>query len=250
MPVIIDADILAYQIALECSEYTEFEDEVWVNWADAKLGKRMVDERIERIKETTNQDRAILCLSDTANFRMVFCETYKSNRAGKTPPMILKPLREYMLSELKALRWDGMEGDDVIGILATGEFKDDHVIFSLDKDLRTIPGTHWSDWRHSADEGCCITVTPEEARKTFFKQILTGDTVDGYKGCPGVGPVKADKMLSEDCSWQTIVTAYEKAGLTEEDALVQARLAFILHASHVDRGIITPWVPEEYYNER
>ena len=68
-----------------------------------------------------------------------------------------------------------------------------------------------------------------------MKQTLTGDTVDCYPGCPGVGPVKAQRILDEDGDeydlWLNVVMAFEKAGLTEEDALVQARLARILTTS-------------------
>jgi len=33
----------------------------------------------------------------------------------------------------------------------------------------------------------------------LYTQVLTGDTVDGYKGCPRIGKVKAEKAL-RDCS--------------------------------------------------
>lgn len=244
MPVLIDADILAHQVALETAEYTDFGDDMWVHWGDAKVGRKKIDEAISRIIETTNQDEAILCLSGKNNFRLTVCDSYKSNRAGKQPPMLLKPMKDYMVEEWGATIIDGLEGDDVIGILATGKHKDDHVIFSMDKDLKTIPGRHWSDWRHSANEGCCITITPEEAQRFFFSQVLTGDVTDGYKGCPGVGQVGAKKILSEDCSWDAVVRAYAKAGLDEPQALVQARLAFILHDTHYVNGKPVLWAPE------
>ena len=55
-----------------------------------------------------------------------------------------------------------------------------------------------------------------------------GDRADNYAGCPGVGDVTARKLLEKDCSWDTVVSAFEKVGLSEEDALVQARVARIL----------------------
>lgn len=245
MPLLIDADILAHQIATKAEEPTEFGDDIWVLWADAAQARDKVDEAIESILETTNQETAILCLSGPNNFRLRVDDSYKSNRQNKRPPMILKALKEYMLEEHSAKMADGLEGDDLIGILATGTFKDDHLIYSLDKDLRTVPGKHWSDWRHGADEGCVIDVTPEQAQRTFYKQVLTGDTTDGYKGCPGIGPKTADKILNEECSWQAIVRTYEKAALTEAEALTQARLAFILHDTHYKDGKPVLWTPEE-----
>ena len=67
-------------------------------------------------------------------------------------------------------------------------------------------------------------------------QVLTGDATDGYPGLPGLGPVGAEKvllgrdLLDELKCWEAIVAAYVKKGLTEADALVQARMARILRA--------------------
>jgi len=69
-------------------------------------------------------------------------------------------------------------------------------------------------------------------------QTLTGDTVDGYSGVPKVGAVTANKMLTDkdmpvEDMWKIVVKAYEKAGMEEQDALQQARVARILrHGAH------------------
>ena len=65
----------------------------------------------------------------------------------------------------------------------------------------------------------------------FYTQVLTGDSTDNYPGCPGIGPKKAADILNKELSWTSVVNAYLKAGLTEEDALLQARMARILQAS-------------------
>ncbi len=237
MAVLIDADILAFQIASTAEVPTQFTDDLWVLWADGKKAIREVDMAVEGIKKTTGHDEAVLCLTDASNFRYDVSDTYKSNRVDKRKPMILGYLKEYMRDKHDAYSLPNLEGDDLIGILATGKYKDDHLIYSADKDLKTIPGSHW--------DGMEVTITPEEATRFFYTQVLTGDTTDGYKGCPGVGPVKAAKLLEEDCSWATIVKAYEKAGLTEDDAIVQARLAFILHQSHYQGTSHILWTPPQ-----
>jgi DNA polymerase-1 len=44
--------------------------------------------------------------------------------------------------------------------------------------------------------------------------------------------------------WQAIVTTYEKAGLTEDDAIIQARCARILRYEDIDNeGEIILWTP-------
>jgi hypothetical protein len=45
-------------------------------------------------------------------------------------------------------------------------------------------------------------------------------------------------------TWDTVVEAYEKAGLTEDDALVTARLARILRAEDYDGVNIKLWEPK------
>lgn len=44
--------------------------------------------------------------------------------------------------------------------------------------------------------------------------------------------------------WERIVRTYEAKGLTEQDALTQARCAFILRHGHYDDGRVTLWTPE------
>ena len=96
--------------------------------------------------------------------------------------------------------------------------------------MKQIIGKQWM--LHRADEGF-IEVTPEEADRWFYMQTLTGDATDGYSGCPGGGPKKAEAILEAagENPWPAIVAAYEKAGLSEEAALQQARVARILRAS-------------------
>ena len=65
-----------------------------------------------------------------------------------------------------------------------------------------------------------------------------------------MGQVKAEKLLDaalekEEDMWSPVVAAYEKAGLTEEDALRQARLARILRWSDWNAEKKAPilWAP-------
>jgi DNA polymerase-1 len=81
-------------------------------------------------------------------------------------------------------------------------------------------------------------------------QTLVGDTSDGYKGCPGVGKVKAEKLLIDAMEngvplWTVVKAQYEAKDLTEADALTQARLARILRWSDWDNEKKEPilWTP-------
>ena len=79
-----------------------------------------------------------------------------------------------------------------------------------------------------------LTISFEEAQKHFFTQVLTGDPSDGYKGVPGIGAKRAEAALGTRPSWGAVIHAYQKAGMTEQDALQQARLARILRWSEWD----------------
>ncbi len=75
-----------------------------------------------------------------------------------------------------------------------------------------------------------------------------GDAADGYKGIPGVGQKKAEKILEKDgYTWNTVALAYEMAGLSQEEALLNARLARILRPGEWDYTNNEPklWSPEK-----
>jgi len=147
-------------------------------------------------------------------------------------------LKEKAYSRFACYHVDGLEADDVLGIWSTSGKFGDTIIVSDDKDMQTLPTTIYRD-------GEVKTISEDHANYYWLFQTLTGDTADGYPGCPGIGPVKAEKILNEfwvrqkdsyptfeeQAAWEAVVRTYEAAGLTKEDALVQARLSRILRAS-------------------
>jgi DNA polymerase-1 len=73
--------------------------------------------------------------------------------------------------------------------------------------------------------------TPAKAEYARWMQVLTGDKTDGYAGIPGIGPRKAEVILSkvkDGNFYEKVLAAYLAAGLTEEDAIKNIRLATIL----------------------
>lgn len=138
-----------------------------------------------------------------------------------------------------------LEADDVMGILMT-KYPGKYILASIDKDLKQIPGQHYN-W----DKDEFKEVSLDEGNLFFYTQVLTGDPTDGYSGCPNIGPKRASKILEivgdddEEVMWEAIVRTYEDRGLTEKDALVQARVARILRASDYNfKGkYIKLWTP-------
>jgi DNA polymerase-1 len=118
-----------------------------------------------------------------------------------------------------------------------------YVMATIDKDLRQIPGIHYN-WKKER----VLDVSPRQADYWFYFQVLTGDSTDGYAGCPGIGVRRAERVLedSDPDPWACVVAAFESRGLTEEDALVQARVARILRVDDYDFEEAQPilWSPE------
>ena len=131
-----------------------------------------------------------------------------------------------------------LEADDAMGIYATAH--PGNIIVSPDKDMRQIPGKLYN----LTDT---TTITAEEGAKWHMIQTLAGDQTDGYSGVPGIGVKRAETLFNkEGYSWSTIVKAFEDKGLTENDALLNARLARILTLDDYDTERQEPilWTPE------
>ncbi len=226
--LLIDADVLAYRAAIEHEVAEETEDGYWTWTCD-----------LENFLELLEAEHYVLCLSDDRNFRKEISSEYKENRVRLRRPVVLRPLRKWLIEDLGAVVWPGLEGDDVMGIMATDPYKTfEPVIVSIDKDMQTIPGLLYF-------EDKLQEITQEEADYWHLYQTLIGDTIDGYKGCPGVGAVTAKKALDEAPTWDTVVKLFKKAKLTEEDALKQAQMAKILRWQDYDheKGVPILWTP-------
>jgi DNA polymerase-1 len=132
-----------------------------------------------------------------------------------------------------------LEADDVMGILgSTPDLKT--VIVSDDKDMKTIPCRLY---RPTDDD--LMDVSQEAADLNFYTQTLTGDSTDGYSGCPKVGAVTAAKILGNRPDWSLVENQFIKSGLTREEAITQARLARILRNDDwdADKETIKLWSP-------
>jgi 5'-3' exonuclease len=219
------------------------EPPIHVLFSSPARARKTLDEMLERIFERFETRNHFLCFSSPPNFRFTVDPTYKNNRATSRKPLCYHQLREDVETGYTCKAMPGLEADDVMGIFATcPSLKGQKIIVSQDKDMQTIPTQVWR-------QGDLVTISEEQADYYHMFQTLVGDTTDGYKGCPGVGKVKAEKLLASkpelDTAWPIVVDAYAKAGLTEDDAIRQARLARILRWSDWDNDNKTPilWTP-------
>lgn len=244
--LLVDGDILAYKAAAIHQETIDFGGDEPTIVTHLSEAKTFIDDTLLEYVERLHADDYLVCLSDDfENYRKTILDSYKEHRKDTPKPVLLGRLKTHLRDHHPYKAVDLLEADDVMGILATHPklIGGKKIIVSQDKDLLTIPGWLWNPDKHRRP----IKVTKADADAYHRYQTLIGDPTDNYKGCPGIGPVKATKLLLEDDSWETVVAAYEAAGLTEEDALVQARCARILR--YVDFNFKTKeprlWTPTE-----
>lgn len=247
--LLIDGDILAYRVTAAAEIPIDWGNDLWTLHADMSDCRDNLDRQIAMYLEELKADDIILAFSPPKNFRYRIYPQYKSHRQGKRKPVTYVPLKAYAHEQYKTFERPDLEGDDVLGILATSPVivKGEKVIVSLDKDLKTIPGLI-CDMREPIT---IQEITEEEADYTHMYQTLVGDTADGYPGCPGIGPVSATKLLADvprtyADMWPVVVKAYEKKGLSEEVALVQAQIARICRRDDYDfkKKEVILWTPK------
>lgn len=108
----------------------------------------------------------------------------------KRTPTYGKDIEQYLVAHWGAEYTHGMEADDALGIKQTSMKEGETCIVSIDKDLLMIPGAHYNFVTKEY-----IEIGEQEAADNFYKQLLTGDTVDNVPGLSGVGPAKAASIL-------------------------------------------------------
>ena len=197
----------------------------------------MFNREITNLKRRFDTENVTLYFSDSVNFRKEIDPEYKGKRT-KRKPVGYKRLLQWAAENFKVIRYPKLEADDALGLECHLD-PSDFVLVSPDKDMKQI-----SCRLFNGEEE--VNVTPEEADYWFWTQTITGDPVDGYKGIPGVGAVGARKILSKaEDPWAAIVEAYQKAGLSMDDAIRNARLARILRPGEYNSTTKEPilWTP-------
>lgn len=227
LTLLIDADVLAYTASSGEQRVYEWDvDCVSVECGTLEEAQSVVQHQLDEWMTHFNASHYELCLSDdNGYFRHALYPPYKGNR--KVKPVLLPEVRKWMLEKLGAWKRPKLEGDDVMGILATHPhlIKGKKVIVSIDKDMRQIPGTLYNPGKDTVEE---IDVETGEYFHAF--QTLCGDATDCYPGIRNVGPVKARAILDAPREewWPRMVEAATTRGMTEDELLVQARIARIL----------------------
>lgn len=238
---LIDGDIVAYRSAAAAQD--DFNGDIMVDRDKAFQG---VDLICRTWLNGARCSKGVVCLSprdSSGNFRKQLFPQYKAHRKGEKPKLYWDMV-DWLHDQFKVVTLEGAEADDALGILGTE--RKDHVVVSLDKDIMTLPCRVFVPGKMRRP----IKLTRGQADWHWMMQTLTGDSTDGYKGCPGIGPKRAEKILDGqrplDDLWNRVVKAFESRDLTADDALIQAQLARILRSEDYDRNKreINLWKPK------
>ena len=244
MTLLIDADWLIYNSCCACEEDTRWTEHEHTLHSDERDIMNMIDNRIDVYKTIAGEKHDIvMCFTSYPTFRHEIFPEYKIHRIGKRKPLALRSVINNCKKIYDCVSYPNLEGDDVLGLLATnGQYKNP-IIVSVDKDMRTIPCK-----LIAAEE--VEHITEKKANRHWFEMSIAGDSTDGIVGVKGTGMVTATKLLADtpdtiDALWSKVAETYTKKGYSLADAILNARLTRILREGDYDynTGTVKLWNP-------
>ena len=226
MKLLIDCDYIVYKCCASAETEIDFGDDVILVTSLFSEAYKCVERELKKVTdEFPFHDEIILFFTSPNNFRKKILPEYKGHRNRKKPCGFKRVIQE-LKKNYKVIIKDTLEADDAMGIYATKYTG--NIIVSPDKDMRQIAGKLY-DFNETVD------ITPDEGAKWHLIQTMAGDNTDGYSGVPGIGIKRAEKIFEEKgYTWQAVVETFKDKGMTEEDALTNARLARILTVDDYD----------------
>ena len=261
MRPLIDADILVYESASAAEIGWMSEGTAPFEYVEGLLEGYVL--AICAAVEATEEP--IFFLSSDNNFRynIATVKPYKGNRKHETRPFHYENVRAYIAARWNTIICNGYEADDGLAIYQTNALRSDDrtIICSRDKDLRQIPGWHYTWARGGQEESGpdfvssfgeldlsvrdVIPSNPDKrpykkykcrgsGLKWFYAQCLMGDPVDNIPGLKGTSDLKAYELLKdaqteEECH-KIVLDSYNN--IYKEDGakmmLEQARLVWMV----------------------
>lgn len=205
MKALIDADILLYEIG----SLTDDEGHP-LKW---QFTLARLDGIIKKIVRQSGADSYEMFVTGKGNFReeVATIKPYKGHRSAPKPHHY-QNIKDYLSSTKnhKVTFVDGYEADDAMSIEQYKRPKAT-IIASRDKDLKMVPGWHYSWPAGKQKEKEPFFVSETEGMRWFFAQLLMGDATDNIPGLFGVGEKYAkDKMKDLDLPYDMYVFVQEQ----------------------------------------
>ena len=244
MTLLIDADWLIFNSCCACEQDTRWNEWEHTLHSDERDILNLIENRLDVYRSIAdNNHDIVMCFTSYPTFRHEIFPEYKINRIGKRKPLALKSIIKEVKQRYETVAYDNLEGDDVLGLLATNGRYKDPIIVSVDKDMRTLPCK-----LIAAEE--IEHITNKKATRHWFEMSLAGDAGDGILGIKGMGMVTASKTLADtpdtkEALWSKVQETYTKKGYTIADAILNARLTRILREGdyNYQTGEVKLWQP-------
>ncbi len=172
------------------------------------------DKRIGLIRATWPESRVVIAFDRSPTFRSDIDPTYKANRPPSDPKLVesLGRIEQRMRDDsgVVVTAEDGFEADDCLATVAriAAEARNRCVIVSPDKDLhQCLDAGRVSILNHWKVDGSRIKPTLRTAQYVQAEfgfgprcwidyQTLLGDAGDNIRGCEGIGPKSAAKLIA------------------------------------------------------
>lgn len=184
--LLIDGDIVIYQ---PCCVFNDDDD------LSRRQIAKYISNKVDKLMEAAGCQKYMMFVTTKFNFRNELVDDYKANRKEEDRPVNLAWAKRWAISQLSNFYKKGLEADDLLGIYN----KAGCVIWSLDKDLRQLPGEHLDDATQEIitvteegrlEEKHWVTESGTEKSKIYFEgdiglyfQMLIGDSTDNIIGC-------------------------------------------------------------------
>lgn len=242
MRPLIDGDVILYEIGFASETGWQGEYPPPFSYVE-----EMLYQRVMQICDTVGgTEPPTFFFTGGSNFRIEIAtlKPYKGNRKDKKPFHYLN-LKYYIQNMYDWKMAENLEADDLMALEQVN--CQNTIICTRDKDLRQVPGWHFS-WELANQpqfgpilvEGYGWIKLSEDKKKLvgvgdkfFLSQCITGDAVDNIPGLPKYGPDKAFKILEATTTYQEGLEAVTEAykgfygDLWEKMLLEQGRLLWM-----------------------
>lgn len=232
---LLDGDIIAYRQAAYWGAKCDGEVD---DWLKQRICQSAVDVARDWVKQA-ECPKGLVCLSGERSFRYDILPTYKANRSVDDRPLYLAEAKDALRHAFDSWTLPNLEADDLMAMLASQQrAQKEFVVVTVDKDLLQVPGKHYNPGKKVARE-----ITEEEGDRLLMIQWLQGDSTDNLKGIPGIGPVKALRLvegMKRETMWEECLNLFDEYGVPLDIAIAEYNCIRLLRWGEYDFHLQIP----------